>query len=81
MDARNLLLRVYSVKRIESTAPEPRPDNTTWEVRANSDPGIEAAGSIFYHESDPRALPRLDSLIHVRLDDQLTDPNGEPPTE
>ena len=79
---RIFLLRVYSVKRVdgeqnpsESTVePYPLSDepNQVWEVRAETDVGAGRA-SLFYVDIDPRNLPPLDSLIHVTIDDQLTE--------
>ena len=75
------LLRVYSVKEERDGPTQPQdPQAQEWEVRADSDAGTPRA-SVFYSEANPRQLPKLNSLIRVRIDEQLTDPEGGPPEE
>lgn len=72
MEPRHFLLRVYSVKEDRGGPETHDPMSPTWEVRADADAGLKLA-SIFYHENNPRNLPRLDSLIHVTVDEQITE--------
>ena len=51
-----------------------------WVVRADADHAgrSDMRASLFYEESNPRLLPPVDSLIHVTIDNQLTDPSDSP---
>lgn len=59
-EKRSFILRVYWVKRND--------EEGDWEVRADTGKGLVGSMcSLFYHESDPTNLPRLDELIDVEV--------------
>lgn len=80
MKQTHLLLRVYSVKQNRAGLELRETDPPTWEVRADNDSGGRRA-SIFYHDINPRNLPPLDALIHVTIDEELTDQETPQPPE
>ncbi len=79
---KTFLLRVFSVKEDrEAPIHDPQdPQAQQWEVRADADSGTPRA-SVFYMEHSPRQLPKLNSLIRVRIDEQLTTAEDTAPRE
>jgi len=81
MVQRDLLLRVYSVRRIseepgaqqdptEEPGAQQDPTEGVWEVRARTDVGERSQASIFYTEIHPCNLPPMASVLQVTVDDQ-----------
>ena len=71
MVQRDLLLRVYSVRRIsEEPGAQQDPTDGVWEVRARTDVGERSQASIFYTEIHPCNLPPMASVLQVTVDDQ-----------
>jgi hypothetical protein len=73
MRPKSFLLRVFSVRRTGEKQEIKCPTPEMWEVRADTDLGYMEKASLFYYEGNPRNLPPLDSLIHVTIDDRLTE--------
>jgi hypothetical protein len=80
MEPKHFLLRVWSVKQDRAGPDVHEPVPPTWEVRADTGPGLEQA-SLFYHESDPRNLPKPGYLIHITVDECLVRSDGRPTVE
>jgi len=82
MTPRHFLLRVYSIKRLQpgydnlDNRGDSKGEIEFWEVRAENAPAAKASPrvSLFYIETVSHLLPPVDSLLHVTVDNQLTDP-------